>query len=355
MVLVETSLDKEFEVDQSAVEMSNVVFDETFLEHKENGSELNELSDMDLGETSLEVNPTKDIHLPVVDSYLSESEINNMSTIILADHTSAHLEYTQLTTENPSTSFSPLTIVDNTIIKERAVPYSGETSHSEDCVKNKLKTSLLWPKTPERKIKRTTERLPYVIPSSGWKKIYEDKEKAKLEKEKKKEENKAIKKLKAQANRKKIKVNKARKNSKKPLKSALCDKDEHSTKKNSIEITSIEEHSYEENFIPDHHSSISESHIRKLSFEETGMNKVTSVLNHCPPENNTIMNRGLCFICTNQFWLANFGIKCQKLGILNQSGASRDFLITILIRDILPGQKHVLGIYNISKESITEI
>ncbi|KAG5864274.1 hypothetical protein JTB14_021249 [Gonioctena quinquepunctata] len=72
-----------------------------------------------------------------------------MSIIILADHTSAHLKYTQLTTENPSTSFSSLTIVDNTMIKERAVTHSGETSHSKDCVKNKLKTSLLWPKTPE--------------------------------------------------------------------------------------------------------------------------------------------------------------------------------------------------------------
>ncbi|KAG5894821.1 hypothetical protein JTB14_033667 [Gonioctena quinquepunctata] len=159
-------------------------------QHKENGSELNELSDMDLGETSLEVNPTKDMNLPVVDSYLSESEINDMSIIILADFTSAHLEYTQLTTENPSSSFSFLTIVDNTMIKERVVTHSGETSHSEDCVKNKLKMSLLWPKTPERKGKRTTERLPYVITPSGWKKIYEDKEKAKLEKEKKKKKTK---------------------------------------------------------------------------------------------------------------------------------------------------------------------
>ncbi|KAG5879968.1 hypothetical protein JTB14_036180 [Gonioctena quinquepunctata] len=138
MVLVETSPDKEFEVDQSADEISDVVFDETFPEHKENGSELNELSDMDLGETSLEVNPTKDINLPVVDSYLSESEINDMSIIILADHTSAHLEYTQLTTENPSASFSSLSIVDNTMMKERAVTYSGETSHSEDCVKKQI-------------------------------------------------------------------------------------------------------------------------------------------------------------------------------------------------------------------------
>ncbi|KAG5864162.1 hypothetical protein JTB14_032043 [Gonioctena quinquepunctata] len=118
MVLVETSPDKEFEVDQSAVEISNVVFDGTSPEHKEDGSELNELSDMDLGETSLEVNPTKDINLPVVDSYLSESEINDMSIFISADHTSAHLEYTRLTTENSSTSFSSLTIVDNTMIKE---------------------------------------------------------------------------------------------------------------------------------------------------------------------------------------------------------------------------------------------
>ncbi|KAG5868270.1 hypothetical protein JTB14_032985 [Gonioctena quinquepunctata] len=156
MVLVETSPDKEFEVDQSALRYPMWFF-MTFPEHKENGSELNELSDMDLDETSLEVNPTKDINLPVVDSYLSESEINYMSIIILADHTSAHLEYTQLTTENPSTSFSSLTIVDNTMIKEGAVTYSGKTSHSEDCVKNKLKTSLLWPETPERKGKRTTE------------------------------------------------------------------------------------------------------------------------------------------------------------------------------------------------------
>ncbi|KAG5870241.1 hypothetical protein JTB14_029115 [Gonioctena quinquepunctata] len=91
MVLVETSPDKEFEVDQSAVEISNVVFDETFPEHKEDGSELNELSEMDLGERCLEVNPTNDINLPVVDSYLSESEINDMSIIILADLCSSRI------------------------------------------------------------------------------------------------------------------------------------------------------------------------------------------------------------------------------------------------------------------------
>ncbi|KAJ8937929.1 hypothetical protein NQ318_005536 [Aromia moschata] len=55
---------------------------------------------------------------------------------------------------------------------------------------NKLQQHLLWQKTPERKNQRQTERLPYVITSSGWKKIHEEKETKKLEKEKKKEENK---------------------------------------------------------------------------------------------------------------------------------------------------------------------
>ncbi|KAK9720979.1 hypothetical protein QE152_g21787 [Popillia japonica] len=40
-----------------------------------------------------------------------------------------------------------------------------------------LEDYLIWPKTPERKGKRQTERLPFVITSSTWKKIHEDKEK----------------------------------------------------------------------------------------------------------------------------------------------------------------------------------
>ncbi|KAF2887661.1 hypothetical protein ILUMI_18512 [Ignelater luminosus] len=56
-----------------------------------------------------------------------------------------------------------------------------------------LSNFILYPKIPERKGKRnTTERLPFVLTSSGWKHIQRDKEERKIKEEQEKEERKAL-------------------------------------------------------------------------------------------------------------------------------------------------------------------
>ncbi|KAI4457966.1 helix-turn-helix psq domain [Holotrichia oblita] len=76
----------------------------------------------------------------------------------------------------------------------------GSASHVQYTTTNKddsivkgvdrgLREALVWQLSPERKFQRKTQRMPYVITSSGWKKIHEEKEEVKREKEKKKEEN----------------------------------------------------------------------------------------------------------------------------------------------------------------------
>lgn len=51
------------------------------------------------------------------------------------------------------------------------------------------------------------------------------------------------------------------------------------------------------------------------------------------PINNVICNKGLCFICTHNFSLLNYGIKCQKCSrvyhakCLKNNGIYREFYI----------------------------
>ncbi|KAF2892344.1 hypothetical protein ILUMI_13828 [Ignelater luminosus] len=60
-------------------------------------------------------------------------------------------------------------------------------------VNRSLSNFILYPKTPERKGKRnTTERLPFVLTSSGWKQIQRDNEERKIKEEQEKKERKAL-------------------------------------------------------------------------------------------------------------------------------------------------------------------
>nr|CAI5829450.1 unnamed protein product [Callosobruchus analis] len=92
-----------------------------------------------------------------------------------------------------SSTVAPV-ISDYTEISNLEATHSSEVSTSTETVSiasNKNSTQgiyqyLQWPKTPERKSLRKTEKLPYVITSTGWKKIYEVKQQEKDEKERKK-------------------------------------------------------------------------------------------------------------------------------------------------------------------------
>lgn len=133
-----------------------------------------------------------------------EKEIDNMPIII-----NEHIELEQMGTVcEPTGNDEPITHKqDNTVSKlsykssENLSPTVSDKNTTYSSYQ--LSDCLMWPKTPERKNKRQVERLPFVITSSGWKKIYGDKQKEKNDKKKrkqergrKKEENKMAKKLK---------------------------------------------------------------------------------------------------------------------------------------------------------------
>lgn len=59
-----------------------------------------------------------------------------------------------------------------------------------------------------------------------------------------------------------------------------------------------------------------ERHIRNL-FEDSDSDEdsdipLTSSVHYSPPKNNIVIRRGLCFICTQNIYLTNVGIGCQK-------------------------------------------
>ncbi|KAF2887109.1 hypothetical protein ILUMI_19064 [Ignelater luminosus] len=164
----------------------------------------------------------------------------------------------------------------------------------------------MWPKIPERKGKRQSERLPYVITWSGWKKIVEEKERGKLEKVKKAKENKRKRAIKIEA---KI-----------------------TTKKHKT--TKIRKDSHVRNLI------LEEEYITQISLQDVagfnvGNNKTERELKECDEENETerilkeyenhiavygnrglprniIKNKGLWFICIANVSVLRFRIQCQK-------------------------------------------
>lgn len=208
------------------------------------------------------------------------------------------------------------------------------SSTSPTCVD--LNQYLLWPKTPERKGKRQTEKIPYVVTSSGWKKIFDDKNQIKLENQKKKEENKT---KREENKKKKLEIGTKRKNKKslnKPLaeikknvgvRKTSDDKAKGhkvvSSKKydqhvDTIKLGTIKEISQMQA------TPRKETHVRRLAF---GSSPISSTSKHnsdsivvpvvplvvpSPPKNNRIVNKGLCHSCTFNISVLKFGFQCQK-------------------------------------------
>lgn len=141
-------------------------------------------------------------------SHNPDFDIENMPVILLDEQASIIVKKTKVTseklpereksntpTDSESFEINQITPTHSPLLGNRANCFdTNQPSTSE------LSCCLQWPKTPERKGKRQTERLPFVITSSGFKKILEDKEKgkqdkenAKLEREKKRQEKRIIK------------------------------------------------------------------------------------------------------------------------------------------------------------------
>nr|CAI5833441.1 unnamed protein product [Callosobruchus analis] len=128
----------------------------------------------------------KSIDLPTTSSTLTEADSILQNTLSSKIPQAAPLH-------SMSSTVAPV-ISDYTEISNLEATHSSEVSTSTETVSiasNKNSTQgiyqyLQWPKTPERKSLRKTEKLPYVITSTGWKKIYEVKQQEKDEKERKK-------------------------------------------------------------------------------------------------------------------------------------------------------------------------
>ncbi|KAF2890642.1 hypothetical protein ILUMI_15531 [Ignelater luminosus] len=156
-----------------------------------------------------------------------------------------------------------------------------------------LRDYLLWPKTPERKGKKNSEKRSHVITSSGWKAIFEGKEREKREKEKKKEDNKKKRNEKTVANTKK--QHRTKKGKEKAIGEPMKQSPTRQPLTHVRNLSSLSEN-----------PSTFESLVQSSAVQHNNGNIVL------PPKNNIIRNKGLCFICVANISLLNFGIQCQK-------------------------------------------
>lgn len=163
----------------------------------------------------------------------------------------------------------------------------------------KLEDYLKSPKTPQRTGKRQSERMPYVVTSSTYKKILEDKQKLKEETERKKEEKRIERqKRKQEQLEKKAQQNTKRGKTQRILKTINKNKQE----RNNKDVVSKEQ------------NQCKDAHVRNLFLEEGLCADVKTAETEKPilVKNNILVRRGLCFICTNNIYLTRVAIRCQK-------------------------------------------
>lgn len=197
-----------------------------------------------------------------------------------------------------------LTPVNYTKTSESTTDHINKTSQVEltSTPTKSIAQYLFWHHTPERKGKSQTERIPFVITSSGWKKIQEDKQKEKQIKEKKKEENKKKKELRTAT---------------KTSKEAAVKKKTHITNlTSSVQDTKYTTYTEEENSNIIEQTQIGRNTDGKKNISKDEENQQTSnnkdKEEHFPPKNNKIVNKGLCYLCTMNSTIANFSIKCEN-------------------------------------------
>lgn len=194
---------------------------------------------------------------------------------------------------------------------------SSPETNLNNCEKNCTKITdedsisdfLVFPKTPERKGKRDSKRMPYVITCSGFKKICEEKENLKKTEERRKETNRAKRaekaSIKTKAKGPKVKKSNASKEA------TVIEQ-----KKGKIKNATTHQSPWHQDStcVMTGSSNISEKgkdvqHVRNLfktEFEEAS--RVSEKQN----SHNVIVYNGLCFICVTNIYRTNAGIKCQK-------------------------------------------
>lgn len=242
----------------------------------------------------------------MIDQYeINEQLANNMPELSGMDNKGDdNLSVTSIISEN-KTDNDPSTMTDST----------------------KLVQFLQWPKAPERKGKRQMERLPYVLTSTGLKKIYEAKEAEKNAKEQQKEENrlKRLQKAEEKVGKKQKTVNKIKPHNL-PLKENYektelknTEKPEESIKR-SAHMANQEKHkelkskpSYVKNIMKKVLEDFADNEFSK--YECVASNATTSAILSELPTNNMIKNEGLCFLCTSNVSALRIVVKCQKCAV----------------------------------------
>ncbi|KAK4873512.1 hypothetical protein RN001_015541 [Aquatica leii] len=154
-------------------------------------NDLSEFSEQDFNDMPIVINACNNENIEI--EYIQESSESGVSEPFIPNSEVENIieisKVIEVESSIPNVNKAPANLLDQSNKGNNNEPLSSTSSELNDC--------LMWPKTPERKNKRQMERLPFVISSSGWKKIYEDKlkekegkEKEKQEKERKREEKK---------------------------------------------------------------------------------------------------------------------------------------------------------------------
>lgn len=249
---------------------------------------------------------------------------DNVEIIFSCDNSQQNLELTL-----PDTSFSSkLTVPGTPENKTLDTDISKKKCDIEpaDSSSKSIGEYLLWHNTPERKGNRQSERIPFVITSSGWKKIQEDKQNEKLEKEKQKEENKKRRELSAAAKAIKGKAIKKAphiKNLTSVMKNignisrAQAEDEQNLTIGEILKTSNKNEDKAEHINLPSPVNIMGETNTtageeNATLFEQTSGMSIDGNCNSSPPKNNKIVNKGLCFICVKNASIANFAVKCEK-------------------------------------------
>lgn len=210
------------------------------------------------------------------------------------------------TTTGPDTRFTEEEIMDMPIL----ISTKEDDTHLNDNISNYL----LWQRTPERSGKRNTEKIPYVITSTAFKNICEEKVKIKDEIAKQKAMKKVVKdqtKLDRQQNKgKQIKRKKKDDNDNATIVKPFIEV--ASPKINvlsNILLNNVQEAEPQLlNKFPIGTSNLA----KRFLFQPGDANETAPAL--CQTldiKNNILMYSGLCFICVTNIYKTKIGIKCK--------------------------------------------
>ncbi|CAH1180212.1 unnamed protein product [Phaedon cochleariae] len=167
-----------------------------------------------------------------------------------------------------------------------------------------LEKSLRWPETPTRKGNKTTERMPFVLVSTGWKKIYTEKQEKKAKEELDKE-SRRLERLK-----KKILTEHSKSKKKAPRTKNNKNTNTGPRKDDSILHASKNTQMY---FEPaETQQPIIISDIKLKPSQKTAVRNIFHEKQENTIFDDNIVETGLCFLCTMNITRGKNGVRCLK-------------------------------------------